>query len=222
MDLKTQEEVFRNLKSFYPKDTKFVVLSMDMEHMAAGNPKISFEKQLEDLADLKKKYGNIIFPFVCADPRNLSLTQTVKKYITQHHFQGIKLYPALGFYPFDIRLHEVYKFAIENNIPIITHCCKGVIYNRAEIKEVERIHPITGERFDEKAKRDFTTHYTDPKNFDYSQNDTTEDNNKRKKLAERILFGTDFFLVEQKDTERNLTIELRAFLGYENFRQISD
>lgn len=324
MELKLQENVLVKLISYYPKETRFVILSMDMEHMDAGKSKVSFKQQLNELSAIKKKYTDLVYPFICADPRNPDITQQVKEYILNHNFAGIKLYPALGFYPFDERLHEVYKFAIENNIPIITHCAKGVIYDRARIKPENKIHPITGEIFTETSKRKLTTHYTDPKNFDYlmdksmlqiymdkyhsgkkapdfsklkicfahfggeeewenylltpwnplleknnkntnwfsdicdiikkyenayadisylisekktypllkllieegtiakKHNYTSDDNLKKIKLSERILFGTDFFLVEQKDNERNLTIELRSFLGYENFMKIAN
>jgi predicted TIM-barrel fold metal-dependent hydrolase len=41
---------------------------------------------------------------------------------------GIKLYPSLGFYPYDPRLYKVYEFAEQNGVPIITHCSKGGIF----------------------------------------------------------------------------------------------
>ncbi len=37
----------------------------------------------------------------------------------------------------------------------------------------------------------------------------------------KILFGTDFFMVSMKASEREITMKLRAHIGEENFRQIS-
>jgi predicted TIM-barrel fold metal-dependent hydrolase len=40
------------------------------------------------------------------------------------YFSGIKLYPALGFFPFDPRLEELYRYAEANNLPVMTHCTR--------------------------------------------------------------------------------------------------
>jgi uncharacterized protein len=39
-------------------------------------------------------------------------------------FAGIKLYPALGFFPFDSRLNELYEYAQANRIPVMAHCTR--------------------------------------------------------------------------------------------------
>jgi len=309
----SQEDVLNILKWYYPAGTRFAVLSMDMEHMAAGKPVKPFREQLEELARLKERYGDIIFPFICADPRNPDVVEMVRHYTGKRGFTGIKLYPALGYYPFDIRLHKVYEYAIKNDLPIIVHCSKGPVYYRGKYTPDMLEHPVTGEKYTEKKNSPLSWHFTDPINYDYlmdhdklqgymdkvasgtkapdfsklrismghfggdieinkylesgwdfwkniplADNDnwfstirdlimkyenfyadvsyTWEDdrfNNILKvllgesrrsadqKFYHRILFGTDFFLVSMKTTEKHFSINLRAFLGETNFHQIA-
>lgn len=130
---KTQEDIFLSLIEKNVSGTKFCVLSMDMDNMGAGSPKESFIRQLEDLVDLKKKYGDIILPFICVDPRRKNILDVVKRYIEEKQFAGIKLYPSLGYYPFDNRLHSVYRYAELNKIPVTTHCSsKSATYYRGD------------------------------------------------------------------------------------------
>jgi len=284
-----------------------------MEHMAAGDPEIPFAYQLEELAELKKKKGDALYPFICADPRNPGITRQVKHFINDRGFAGIKLYPALGYFPFDIRLYEVLRFALEKDLPIISHCSKGPVYYRGEYTPDMLIHPVTGKPFSGKNKSELSWNYTDPMNYHYLMEpemlqkyidrvapgekapdfsrlkiclahfggdreldkylysgwdfvnskpltDNTswfssirdlierhenlytdisytwsnprynailkvllEDSmaNPGHKLFRRVLFGTDYFLVSMECRERLFSVDLRAYLGVECFRQIA-
>ncbi|MGK7896407.1 MAG: hypothetical protein AB4372_23020 [Xenococcus sp. (in: cyanobacteria)] len=44
----TQEDIFNGLQKFYPPDTRFVVLSMDLEHIDVGKSLQSFTGQLKE------------------------------------------------------------------------------------------------------------------------------------------------------------------------------
>ena len=129
---KTQEDTFTRIREYYPAGTKFIVLSMDMKYMAAGKPKCDLREQLDDLNKLYQKFPDLIFPFVAVDPRRKNALSILKKYVKEHKFRGIKLYPRLGFYPTDKRLWPIYEFAQEENIPILTHCSRGGVYTRAQ------------------------------------------------------------------------------------------
>ena len=83
-NFKSQLDIFEFLKGFYPEETKFVVLSMDMEYMGAGKIHEDFTKQLSELSDIKKKYPDQFFPFICVDPRRPNIADMVKKYIEEH------------------------------------------------------------------------------------------------------------------------------------------
>ena len=58
------------------------------------------------------------------------------------YFKGIKLYPALGYYPFDHDLLPLYVYCVQNDIPITTHCIEGTIFYRGRIKRSWLHHPV--------------------------------------------------------------------------------
>ena len=46
-------EILENIFKFYPIETKFVVWTMDMAYMGAGEPKQPYDDQLKELAEAK-------------------------------------------------------------------------------------------------------------------------------------------------------------------------
>lgn len=170
-NLNNQEEAYLKLCSYYPRDTVFAVMPMDMEFMGAGAPSRGhgYLQQLEELQELARRHPESIYPFVCADPRRPGVEELVINSL-QHGCRGIKLYPALGFYPFDHRLLGIYEYACRHGIPVTAHCSLGAVYYRGGITDDMRRHPVTGEYFKEKDNRSFTAHYTDPVNYGYLLN----------------------------------------------------
>jgi predicted TIM-barrel fold metal-dependent hydrolase len=133
---KTQDMVFEELLSQYPDsdEARFIVLPLNFEFMGAGPMTIPYRQQLIDLFEVKKRYPKQCYPFVAIDPRmgsGASNRDFVKEFI-EMGFSGIKLYPAMGFYPYDIRLKDVYEYAEKYEIPIMTHCSKGGINYSAQ------------------------------------------------------------------------------------------
>lgn len=94
----------------------------------------NFEQQIKDLEDLAK--NEQVKPFFSIDPRryykgHLNLINLIQEKVLGLHakFAGIKLYAPAGFSPTDFVLYGtenndegVYKFCVENNIPITVHC----------------------------------------------------------------------------------------------------
>lgn len=134
---KTQDMVFEELFAKYPKedDTRFIILPLNFQFMGAGKLDITYEQQLADLFEVKKKYPNKCYPFVSIDARmgnSNGNKEFVKGYI-EKGFSGIKIYPSMGYFPFDERMYGVYQYAEEENIPIMTHCSSGGInYSSSE------------------------------------------------------------------------------------------
>lgn len=285
-DLKSQLEIFKLLQSFYPENTKLCVLSMDMEFMKAGNVKTPFKTQLEELAAIKKDpaYKDLIYPFIFIHPERVGLLSIVRKYIEEEHFTGLKLYPPLGYYPFDERLNQVYAYAQENQIPITSHCSRGGVFYRGSITDEMLKHPITGKLYKKNRNKFFTDIYTDPDNYEfllakypnlkinlahfggfdewtkYLENSIDEDNElswfekikallikypnlytdisytlsdkdlipllkttlREETLRNKILFGTDYYMVERELSEKEFSINLRASLGEQEYRQIAE
>jgi len=171
----SQEHIFNNLQGYYPKNTKFIALSMDMEYMGAGEVPEKYDVQTKELEEIKKKYPETFYPFVFADPRRIekkavffnnenNFLEYFKKKISDGTFAGIKMYPALGYFPFDKRLEEVYDFALEKSVPIMAHCSGGPVYYRKKI-EINR-HPIDNNIvLHGKKPKDFTPYFSNPINY---------------------------------------------------------
>ncbi|MCK5137793.1 MAG: amidohydrolase family protein [Bacteroidales bacterium] len=157
--------ILDSLMDFYPDDTRFVILTMDMEYMNAGDPKEPYTNQLDDLVKLMGRHSGRLYPFVFADPRRPKVLDLVKKYIDKG-FKGIKIYPPLGYFPTDDKLKPVYEYAIEHNLPIMTHCSRGGVYTREKRKKLPKTHPITGAELKWKNRKQYTDYFTDPENFE--------------------------------------------------------
>lgn len=171
----TQEAIFDKLAGCYPQNTVFTVLPMDFDYMEAGKikPEHNYMEQLDELKALKSEHPEIINAYVFADPRRLKefpeYFDTIKECFTKHRFSGIKIYPALGYYPFDKHLLRTMMFACEKEIPIMTHCIKGIIYYRGMKKKEWDYHPYFTETEDH-VKRQIKL--ADFKNLNFSQNFT--------------------------------------------------
>lgn len=182
---KSQAKIYDLLEKSYAPNTKFVVLTMDMDYMDAGKPTTSYLKQLEELDAVKKNNPNML-PFIFLDPRRIAETKNekgsknyttfLKKKLASGKYAGIKMYPALGYYPFDKELMEIYAFAEENEIPIMTHCIEGTVFYRGKKKKEWNYHPIL--KYTKKKEQgpipiplpqsknyDFTTNFTHPLNY---------------------------------------------------------
>jgi hypothetical protein len=160
-----QGRIFIKLKDQYPQHTGFVLLPMDMEYMNAGTvrPTGSFEVQMKELAAIKanKRYNDCVYPFVFIDPRRKQVGDKIfftwscsgngtvrlescfiQEYIEGKKFSGFKIYPALGYYPFDELLLPLWKYAADNKIPILTHTIRGTIFYRGRKKKEWNYHPV--------------------------------------------------------------------------------
>jgi predicted TIM-barrel fold metal-dependent hydrolase len=195
---KESSDILVRLRRQYEDEkTRFVILPMDMEFMDAGKPfaKGRYEKQMEELAAIKNNHKAVVFPFVFVDPRrekvgdkiffDYDLNQDgkivlkdcfIKDYIENKKFSGFKIYPALGYYPFDEKLLPIWKYAAQENLPIMTHAIRGNIFYRGKKKKEWGRHPIFdqatgGGTFDEKLllpelkNIDFINNFTHPLNF---------------------------------------------------------
>ncbi len=108
----------------------------------------------------RKSQPTTYHPFLFLDPRRIAEEGTsffdydlvngrmvlkdcfVKTYMEVRKFSGFKIYPALGYYVFDEHLLPIWRYASENNIPIMTHCVIGVIYYRGSKKKEWNFHPV--------------------------------------------------------------------------------
>jgi predicted TIM-barrel fold metal-dependent hydrolase len=158
----SQEGVFELLRSYYPAETRFVVLPMDMELMNAGKVRESIDVQHERLAELRDRHRGLVIPFAAADARRDDVVATTKRLIEQRGFRGVKLYPPIGYHPNDPALRPLYDYAVEHRIPVMTHCSPPAsVQYRGEPTERMRIDPETGRRLN-LDREQLLTSFTDP------------------------------------------------------------
>lgn len=135
----SQEEVFSRIQASHKKfgDHGIVVLPQVLDTLDLDDIKSSHKRcrtQVYEVLQLKRNaiYRSHIFPFLPVDPRE-AYTLDISNWISAHinpdkGFCGIKIYPAAGFFPFDIRLDSVWKWAEENQIPVMTHATRTGSY----------------------------------------------------------------------------------------------
>ncbi|NOR86795.1 MAG: amidohydrolase family protein [Bacteroidales bacterium] len=281
--LPSQQKIFEDCQKFYPSGTRFVILPMDMAYMGAGRVPRDYSQQLDELAELKKTYPKEIIPFVHIDPRRPNYFDLFKKYVEEHDFQGLKLYPPLGVFPYDERFNPVYEYCEKHHLPVIAHCSP---YNPVHFKGSKRdlkellSKSKTPIDFNEKRRKYLCSNFTHPANYKYVMKDfpdlkisvahfgsgdfwkefLEEPGNKdnwfsiikdmiikhpnfytdvsftmseksyfsllkvimmEKNVREKILFGSDYYMVETKSNERRFGLDLRAFLGDSYFKDIA-
>jgi predicted TIM-barrel fold metal-dependent hydrolase len=168
-------------------------------------PDKEYRFQMQELKKIKDSNdGRFIFPFVFAEPRriveesqftdgvipgkgkvqlqfsvdngNCTLKDCfIKEYIEEYQFAGIKIYPALGYYPFDEALLPLWIYAAENELPILTHCIRGnIFYRGSKISDWDK-HPILKQADGEskysdlalleKKNSEFINNFTHPLNY---------------------------------------------------------
>lgn len=128
----------------------------------------SLEKLTKETS--RNRHYDKLIPFLCIDPRRFSDGKThrdraffrhslspdgqiiledsfVKDFLEGKNgqlpsFHGIKLYPALGYYPFDERLLPLWLYCQDKGLPITTHCIMGTIYFRGKLPMGSMDHPV--------------------------------------------------------------------------------
>lgn len=163
----SQEGVYKELIETYKKDGlnnfRFVVLCQDMDHNCYQNNHKNILAQMEEVSRMRRSYGAECLPFVGIDPRHapeLNTSRDIAKiYIEQKSFVGIKIYPASGFFPTDPKLDRVFKYAEENDLPIMIHFNVGVIFYRKNLSDV---NAAAGVMFHTKDNALFQMNFANP------------------------------------------------------------
>ncbi|MBK9042927.1 MAG: hypothetical protein IPN97_06925 [Saprospiraceae bacterium] len=135
-------ELIREYKEIDPNLTmRFVLLCQDMDCNGVQKPIKDLRAQIDEITRIMcylegGPLANTIIPFIGIHPCNhmdtISLMTFVKHYIEDKKFCGIKIYPAAGHYPNDIRLDALWQYCVKNDIPSMTHATCGPIYYRGK------------------------------------------------------------------------------------------
>jgi uncharacterized protein len=159
---KSQRDIFEIVRGFYPEQTRFIVLPLDMTYLNAGPLELGIDAQHEELARLRDEYRDTVVPFAAVDPRHDGIVEKTITLVEGHGFRGIKLYPPTGFHPFDRRLWPLYEYAEAHGLPVLSHCNwpASVQYRGTPTIEM-RTDPVTGAVLD-LSREDLLIRFTDP------------------------------------------------------------
>ena len=306
----SQAHILKELMGFYPSGTRFGVHTIDFDYMGAGGFTKTQEtgltnnymQQLEEVSRLKasNEFGPILLPFFCVDPRRPDVTELAQDYLMNRGFAGIKLYPAMGFFPGDSRLMPLWEWAARKGVPVMVHCSRnGPVYGRIK-GSGGVVHPVTREPLSQTSLRRWAERYGHPLEYEpllqrfeglkicfshfggeadcieiYREGGIPHDNwfshicrlmknysgvyadisfslanpdlmaffhvmaqhragpkpgllkvpygeaDNRYSMADKILFGSDFYMSELKRNERWFSINVRALMGEESFHRIA-
>lgn len=101
-------------------------LMMDFRYGWDVKVKKNILEQIAELKELSIDYP--VLPFLFCDPRRFNsetgnLYQIFNEaFAKTPSFFGIKMYPSLGYHPFDYRLWPIYEICEEKQIPVLSHC----------------------------------------------------------------------------------------------------
>ena len=149
---KTQQEVFEldyAVIRAEDAEARMVPLTINMDYMDEEAPPMNYRTQIADVKNIKRYYPTAFYPMYGIDPRHLSgenglaiLKKEMESVLVHNdeilpYFCGLKLYPALGYFPFDQRLQIIYAYAEKNCIPLMSHCTRvGSQYIGATIESL--------------------------------------------------------------------------------------
>ncbi|MBK9270529.1 MAG: amidohydrolase family protein [Saprospiraceae bacterium] len=141
----TVRQQFEILRSAYPPKTRFVVLMQDFKFVSNAKAKVSYDDFVKEILELKHQFPTEILPFYFMEPRNYDfltdpneIYQLLQEKFASGCFLGLKMYPAEGYFPWDFRLRPFYQFAIDNKLPIMTHCSIGGSRYVKQTTEIDR------------------------------------------------------------------------------------
>ena len=130
---RSQRDVLREVRHYYPADTRFVVLPLDMELIGHGPVDEDIFKQHDELAGLAqdKTMGRQVIPFSSVYPDRPGAAQEVRRCVDVLGFRGVKIYTKLGYFPdHPVLMNEIYPFCVARNIPVMAHCSRGGVYHK--------------------------------------------------------------------------------------------
>jgi predicted TIM-barrel fold metal-dependent hydrolase len=200
--------------------------------------------------------------------------ERVKNNLARDKFRVIKIYPNLGYKPYDEKLMEVYKLCIAGDFPVVTHCSPGGIWKYGLSRQERRANsePLNYKRIldtpgyqtlklnlahfggaEEWAKHlrrdpgdneawvktiyemitsgDYPNLYTDISYTAFTPKveglfidlvDYLKVLLSHPLVRTRVLFGSDYYMVEQESvSEKEASILLRSRLGEDLYKQIA-
>lgn len=162
------QQMFDMLKAEYPAGTVFVCHAVDMENMGGGKAKRPYKEQLEELNNLKNNNPGLVIPFIHIDPRRKEHWDLFM-WAMDNGWGGVKLYPPMGKFPFDVDFDFVFSYCEENDKPVMAHCTAGnPIHWVGSRKKLKTLLEPCKVPIDWKLKdKGLCAYFTHPENYRY-------------------------------------------------------
>ncbi len=100
---------------------KSIILVNDMALAVGTGEAMNIEEQHKTFSKAAKKYPDRLIPFAGVDPRRLGAVDLFERAIKEWNMKGLKLQPAVGFYPNDQKCYLLYQKCVEFDIPVLIH-----------------------------------------------------------------------------------------------------
>jgi len=129
----SQRDVLLEIMRYYPGDTRFVVLPMDMALMGHGPVRQDIYAQHAELFALSQDpdLGHRIIPFATLHPDRPDCVEDFRRCVEEYGFRGLKLYPKLGYAPdHPLLMENVYPICEARGLPVISHCARGGVRHK--------------------------------------------------------------------------------------------
>jgi len=171
---KDTKEIVQKLMSYYPTNTIFCPLLMDMNDSIKGKQKEPYEKQIEFVKSVVTTYPGKFLPFVCLNPLNPNMENFFNEVIKDDSvFWGVKIYPALGYFPSHPKLMKIFEVCEKRRIPVTTHCSGGAVHNTDHhYKNIPKIEIVSGKPVEVKksawlwSHNDYANFFNHPQNWE--------------------------------------------------------
>ena len=95
-----------------------VVLATDFE--LVGGDRMTLEEHMEWLFQ-RCSVDDRFYPFIGVDPNRPNAPELIEKLVKRYSPKGIKMYPAVGFYPNEERMDAYWKMVDDLGLLVVTH-----------------------------------------------------------------------------------------------------
>lgn len=114
-------------------DDALVALMMDI-HGPDDPPRDreSFLRQVHGTEEAALQRPGRVLPFFGVHPDREDHFELMKEAIEKRGFLGVKLYPSLGYEIGHPKLMEVYRYCVDQDVPVLLHCGHGGFYRKQE------------------------------------------------------------------------------------------
>ena len=133
---KTMGEIADDLAIYYPPNTAFCPLMMDLWPGIGGKMLRPFEDQMTEMESIVDRNPETMFPFLAIDP-NVGAEKVKERFMRGFSeggkFWGVKIYPGLGYKPSHKILMEIFRVCEARQIPVTTHCGDGTVHTTRKL-----------------------------------------------------------------------------------------